>query len=143
MHGQILLNLSKEFIYLIIYRNNKYRQQLTLVFLLLPVICYRPVFGDYEIWYRRNRISEKAVFHALLVCPHLFIGHKKTDLPEISEQIIFIHLQIDRTNPFLLFIVRVVYSTFAPENFTYLIFFPEVIFGSFHSPSSTQIVDFA
>ena len=42
----ILLNLSKEFIYLIIYRNNKYRQQLTLFFLLLPVTCYQHVFWD-------------------------------------------------------------------------------------------------
>ena len=45
MHSPILLNYSKEFIYLIIYRNNKYWQQLTLIFLLLPVTCYRQFSG--------------------------------------------------------------------------------------------------
>ena len=42
MHGLILLNYSKEFIYLIIYRNNKYRQLITLISLLLPVIVTFP-----------------------------------------------------------------------------------------------------
>ena len=40
MHAKILQNYSKEFIYLIIYINNKYRQHLTLFFLLLPVTRY-------------------------------------------------------------------------------------------------------
>ena len=46
MHGLILLNYSKEFIYLIIYRNNKYRQLITLISLLLPVTRYWHVFWD-------------------------------------------------------------------------------------------------
>ena len=46
MYAKILQDYSKEFIYLIIYINNKYRQQFTLFFLLLPVTCYRHVFRD-------------------------------------------------------------------------------------------------
>ena len=43
---KFLQNYSKEFIYLIIYINNKYRQHLTLFFLLLLVTCYQHVFWD-------------------------------------------------------------------------------------------------
>ena len=43
----ILLNLSKEFIYLIIYRNNKIWAAAKLIFLLLPVTRYRHVSWDY------------------------------------------------------------------------------------------------
>ena len=42
MCAQILRNYSKEFIYLIIYRNNKIGSSFSLIFLLLLVTCYRP-----------------------------------------------------------------------------------------------------
>ena len=45
MYGQILLNLSKEFIYLIIYRrNNKYGQQLFTNFLIVTCYLLLPAF---------------------------------------------------------------------------------------------------
>ena len=66
---------------LIIYINNKYRQQFTLFFLLLPVTRYQHVFRDCEI----GGLPEKqnirnAVFQALRTCFVLFTRHQYFDL---------------------------------------------------------------